>query len=73
MANARIRQDAPAVGGSDRKLTFVWQFAFWAAMESVNMLTDVVLTAALISIVGVLSVPLSKKLILVFAFATRIL
>ena len=42
-------------------------------MESVNMLTDVVLTAALISIVGVLSVPLSKKLILVFAFATRIL
>ncbi|KAF2678793.1 hypothetical protein K458DRAFT_435626 [Lentithecium fluviatile CBS 122367] len=49
------------------------QFAFWTAMESVNMLTDVVLTAALISIVGVLSVPLSKKLILVFAFATRIL
>jgi hypothetical protein len=50
----------------------MWQFAFWTTMESVSILTDVVLTAVLISIVWVLTVPLSKKLVLVFAFATRI-
>ncbi|PVH95437.1 hypothetical protein DM02DRAFT_660129 [Periconia macrospinosa] len=42
-------------------------------MESINILTDVALTAALISIVFVITVPLSKKLVLMFAFATRIL
>ena len=62
-----------AAYNTSARLTLLWQFAFWTSMESVNILTDVGLMGALISIVWVLTVPLSKKLVLVFAFGTRIL